>query len=105
MTRRNSGGLGAAGAVVAALCLGIVILGWPYLLGGWLAGSFGAGAHLRALAAWSLELSYLVGLPLVVLLSRRRELGVGLVTRFVLPVVYAVFGAAILGVAAVLFTA
>ncbi|WP_033338534.1 hypothetical protein [Catenuloplanes japonicus] len=105
MARASGGGIGAIGAVVAALCLGIVVLGWPYLLGGWLADSFGAATGTRTLAAWGLELSYLVGLPLVVLLSRRRELGVDLVTRFVLPVVYGVFGAAILGVAVVLFTA
>jgi hypothetical protein len=106
VTRRgSSGGIGLAGAVVAALCLGVVVLGWPYLLGGWLAGSFGASAGTRTLVAWVLESSYLVGLPVVVLLTRRRELGVGLITRFVLPVVYAVFGAVIVGVTVVLFTA
>lgn len=105
MSRGTNSGIGAAGAVVAALCLGIAVLAWPYLLGGWLASSFGASPGTRTLVAWGLESSYLVGLPLVVLLSKRRDLGVGLVTGLVLPVVYAVFGAALLGVTVVLFTA
>lgn len=93
-----------AATTVLALCLGVLALGWPYLLGGWVAGSFGAGAALRTGVAWSLEATYLIGLPLVVALSRRSALGAGRVGGAALPVVYGVFGVLLLAVTALLFT-
>ncbi|GAB7039368.1 MULTISPECIES: hypothetical protein [Catenuloplanes] len=93
-----------AGTAVAALCLGVLALGWPYLLGGWVAGAFGAGAAVRTGVAWALEACYLVGLPLVVALSRRSALGTGRVTGVLLPAVYAVFGVVLLAVTILLFT-
>ncbi|MDP9793415.1 hypothetical protein J2S43_001927 [Catenuloplanes nepalensis] len=93
------------GTVVVALTLGVLVLGWPYLLGDWVAGSLGAGAGVRTGVAWALEGAYLAGLPLAVALSRRSALGVGRVSGVVLPVVYGVFGIALLAATALLFTA
>ncbi|GAB7046253.1 hypothetical protein [Catenuloplanes indicus] len=93
-----------AGTTVVALCLGVLALGWPYLLGGWVAGEFGAGAAIRTGVAWTLEIAYLAGLPLAVALSRRTAPGTGRVTGVVLPAVYTVFGIVLLAVTVRLFT-
>jgi hypothetical protein len=60
---------GGCAVFVGQLCLLVFAAAWPYWLGSWAAGRFGAGAHssIRNVVGWVFEAPYLSGLLLAAL--------------------------------------